>query len=107
MCLCYVQPTISCQLLMHASSLTNGRHVCQQAAHSCGDLLFSSHTIFVANGALTYSVYGSHLAIKAVVWLAVTCICGLIIASRKHYTGMHACIDGYMCANALMNACIA
>lgn len=59
-----------------------------QAAHSCGDLLFSSHTTFLLSGALTYSVYGSHLAIKAVVWLAVTCICGLIIASRKHYTGV-------------------
>ena len=62
----------------------------KQAAHSCGDLLFSSHTTFLLNGALTYSVYGSHLAIKAAVWFAVTCICCLIIASRKHYTGVHA-----------------
>lgn len=61
-----------------------------QAAHSCGDLLFSSHTTFLLNGALTYSVYGSHPAIKAAVWLAIACICCLIIASRKHYTGAHA-----------------
>ena len=79
-------------MIMHIDILTSSSLACVQAAHSCGDLLFSSHTTFLLNGALTYSVYGSHLAIKAAVWFAVTCICFLIIASRKHYTGTTLCM---------------
>mmetsp|Transcript_15114 Transcript_15114/g.45628 ORF Transcript_15114/g.45628 Transcript_15114/m.45628 type:complete len:388 (+) Transcript_15114:311-1474(+) len=60
--------------------------VSKQASHSCGDLLFSSHTTFILIGAYTYSVYGSRLLIKAAVWAAVAAISVLIVASRKHYT---------------------
>ena len=35
-----------------------------QATHGCGDLIFSSHTIFALMGALTYHEYGTHLATK-------------------------------------------
>ena len=35
-----------------------------QATHGCGDLIFSSHTTFVLTGVLTFTEYGSTLAIK-------------------------------------------
>lgn len=35
-----------------------------QATHGCGDLVFSSHTIFALAGMMTYNEYGSHLATK-------------------------------------------
>ncbi len=35
-----------------------------QATHGCGDLVFSSHTIFALSGMLTYNEYGTHLATK-------------------------------------------
>ncbi len=48
---------------------------------------FFSKLLLLSTGAYTYTVYGSRRLIKAAVWLAVACICCLIIASRKHYTG--------------------
>ncbi len=33
--------------------------VARQVGHSCGDLIFSSHTTFALSGALTYTEYGS------------------------------------------------
>ena len=38
--------------------------VAVQVSHSCGDLIFSSHTTFALSGALTYTEYGSLRACK-------------------------------------------
>ena len=35
-----------------------------QTTHGCGDLVFSSHTIFALTGMMTYNEYGTHLATK-------------------------------------------
>ncbi len=40
-----------------------------QATHGCGDLVFSSHTIFALTGMMTYNEYGTHLATKVRHWL--------------------------------------
>ncbi|CAL8463428.1 g2962 [Coccomyxa elongata] len=58
----------------------------RQATHGCGDLIFSSHTTFALMGALTYHEYGTHLATKVIVWVAVAVLSVLIVASRKHYS---------------------
>ncbi|CAL5223650.1 g6194 [Coccomyxa viridis] len=58
----------------------------RQATHGCGDLLFSSHTIFALSGMMTYNEYGTHLATKVIGWVAVALMSVLIVASRKHYT---------------------
>ena len=50
------------------------------------------------------SVYGSRLVIKLVVWVTVTCICCLIIASRHHYTGgrvVAAVLRAYQCTSTV------
>ena len=38
---------------------------CLQTTHSCGDLMFSSHTTFALVGCLTYNEYGSTIVTKA------------------------------------------
>ena len=35
-----------------------------QATHGCGDLVFSSHTIFALTGMMVYSEYGTYVATK-------------------------------------------
>jgi hypothetical protein len=55
-------------------------------SHSCGDLLFSSHTIFFLTFVLFYQRHGSARAAKHAAWLACLAFSWLIIASRKHYT---------------------
>ncbi|CAK0740905.1 hypothetical protein CVIRNUC_001286 [Coccomyxa viridis] len=58
----------------------------RQTTHGCGDLVFSSHTIFALTGMMTYNEYGTHLATKVIGWVAVTLMSVLIVASRKHYS---------------------
>ncbi|MEW5306308.1 MAG: hypothetical protein WDW36_008780 [Sanguina aurantia] len=58
----------------------------KQVSKSCGDLIFSSHTIFMLSGLLTYNEYGSLRAVKALAWMSGVVLSFLIVASRKHYT---------------------
>lgn len=58
----------------------------RQSTHGCGDLIFSSHTTFVLVGVLTFTEYGSTLALKVIGWLGVAAMSLCIIASRKHYS---------------------
>lgn len=52
----------------------------------CGDLIFSSHMIFILVFVLTYQKYGTQRFIKQLGWLIAVIQSLLIIASRKHYT---------------------
>ncbi|KAK9868664.1 hypothetical protein WJX84_008619 [Apatococcus fuscideae] len=58
----------------------------KQVGHSCGDLIFSSHTTFALSGALTYTEYGSWRLSKTIAWIGAAALSLLIIASRKHYS---------------------
>lgn len=58
----------------------------QQSTHGCGDLIFSSHTIFMLTGMLTYNEYGTQAPIKALAWGLVAVVSILIVSSRKHYS---------------------
>ena len=58
----------------------------RQTTRSCGDLIFSSHTIFILSFAIIYSRYGIHNYMKLLAWLWACVTSILIIASRKHYT---------------------
>lgn len=79
----------------------------RQVSKSCGDLIFSSHTIFLLSGKrfvsdfawmvvhpcaclpagiLTYNEYGSLVYVKAAAWALGMVVSCLIVASRKHYT---------------------
>ena len=53
---------------------------------SCGDLIFSSHTIFMLTGILAYHEFGTNIILKAVAWTSGVFAAMLIISSRKHYT---------------------
>ncbi|KAK9826213.1 hypothetical protein WJX74_000374 [Apatococcus lobatus] len=61
-------------------------NVNKQLGHSCGDLIFSSHTTFALTGALTYTEYGSWRLSKVFAWVGAAAISLLIIAHRKHYS---------------------
>eukprot|EP00798_Chlamydomonas_sp_ICE-L_P005996 gene5996-5287_t len=52
----------------------------------CGDLIFSSHTIFMLTGILAYTEYGNRFFLKCAAWICGAIISILIVASRKHYT---------------------
>jgi hypothetical protein len=54
--------------------------------YGCGDLIFSSHTIFTLVFVRTYQRYGTRRWIKHLAWLMAVIQSILIIASRKHYT---------------------
>lgn len=56
------------------------------AFKGCGDLVFSSHTIFVMTCALTYQRYGSSVNTKRLMWAVVFVFGLLVVAARKHYT---------------------
>jgi hypothetical protein len=58
----------------------------QQATKGCGDLVFSSHTIFILAWVLTYNDFGGRPALKALAWAGVVAMSICIVASRKHYT---------------------
>ncbi|GAB4822298.1 hypothetical protein N2152v2_009344 [Parachlorella kessleri] len=61
-------------------------NVSRQASHSCGDLIFSSHTTFLLVFMWTYVVMGRYLALKVLACMYVAATSCLIIASRKHYS---------------------
>jgi len=53
----------------------------------CGDLVFSSHTIFVTLCALTWHQYGRMLNWRKItMWVVVVIFGGLVVAARKHYS---------------------
>lgn len=58
----------------------------RQSGHSCGDLIFSSHTTFILSFVLAYHYYGRRTAAKVCAWLLASVLSVLIICSRKHYT---------------------
>jgi hypothetical protein len=58
----------------------------QDAFYGCGDLLFSSHTIFVLLCALTYTKYGPPSMFKKLVWALVFFFGCLVVSARKHYS---------------------
>lgn len=51
----------------------------------CGDLIFSSHTIFMLLCALTINKYGRPW-MRRIMWTLVMCFAVLCISARKHYT---------------------
>ncbi|XP_042373683.1 phosphatidylinositol:ceramide inositolphosphotransferase-like isoform X1 [Zingiber officinale] len=54
--------------------------------YGCGDLIFSSHMIFILVFTITYHKYGSKSLIKFFAWVIAIIQSLLIVASRKHYT---------------------
>ena len=52
----------------------------------CGDLIFSSHTIFATVGGLLIHHYSRSRWLKGLVWSLVVATGLLVIAARKHYT---------------------
>lgn len=57
------------------------------AFFGCGDLVFSSHTIFVCCCALVWHKYGNLSRLqKVILWCLVGFFGCLVIAARKHYT---------------------
>ena len=61
-------------------------NVVRQSSMSCGDLIFSSHLIFVLGLTLVYTLWGRVRVLKAAAWAAALTISLLIVASRKHYS---------------------
>ena len=61
-------------------------NVVTQASKSCGDLIFSSHCIFVLSFAWMYGHWGRWRVVKVAYWTADAALSLLIIASRKHYS---------------------
>jgi phosphatidylethanolamine phospholipase C len=58
----------------------------QDAFTGCGDLVFSSHTIFVTLCALMYYRYSPDHRGKNLIWVVVFFFGLLVIAARKHYS---------------------
>jgi len=58
----------------------------QDAFYGCGDLLFSSHTIFVLLCALTYTKYSDSYWLKRCIWGLVFFFGVLVVSARKHYS---------------------
>lgn len=59
----------------------------QDAFFGCGDLVFSSHTIFVLLCALILTKYSEWSALRLrAIWLCVVGFGMLVISARKHYT---------------------
>jgi len=56
------------------------------ASYGCGDLIFSSHTIFSLTVVLTTTKYMHNLFSTCLVWAIQIALIPLIIASHKHYT---------------------
>jgi membrane-associated phospholipid phosphatase len=86
--MCVLQPQPSGR---HAPSMTatapSTPPTHRAVSHSCGDLIFSSHTTFVLTGVLFYQHFGAgSRAVKAACWALALLISWLIIASRKHYS---------------------
>lgn len=58
----------------------------QNGFHGCGDLVFSSHAMFVILCALIVQRYSDSKWLKRVWWLCVVVLGVLLVAARKHYT---------------------
>lgn len=58
----------------------------QDAFKGCGDLVFSSHTIFLVLCALVIQKYSSNQRMKRTVWVLVGVFAMFCVAARKHYT---------------------
>lgn len=58
----------------------------QDAFFGCGDLVFSSHTIFVVLFALVWHKYWPNFVVRSVVWTLVFIFGLLVVAARKHYS---------------------
>mmetsp|Transcript_32015 Transcript_32015/g.56208 ORF Transcript_32015/g.56208 Transcript_32015/m.56208 type:complete len:370 (+) Transcript_32015:71-1180(+) len=58
----------------------------QDAFFGCGDLVFSSHTIFVVLCALVWHKYCPFKWVRRVVWTLVFFFGLLVVAARKHYS---------------------
>lgn len=56
------------------------------AFFGCGDLVFSSHTIFVTLCGLTWQKYCNIPAVKKLVWFLVGVFGLLVVSARKHYS---------------------
>lgn len=54
--------------------------------YSCGDLVFSSHTIFMTLCGLIYQKYGQKNKLKAAFWAFILLFCFLVVSARKHYS---------------------
>jgi len=52
----------------------------------CGDVMISSHTIFVTLGGLLVSHYSNDRYLKGVVWALVLALGFLVVDARKHYS---------------------
>jgi hypothetical protein len=58
----------------------------QDALYGCGDLVFSSHTIFITLCCLTYFKYGRNLFLKKALVVLLVVFALLVVAARKHYS---------------------
>jgi len=58
----------------------------QDGFHGCGDLVFSSHSMFAVLCALTVQKYSSSIIMKVVWWVVVFALGLLVVAARKHYS---------------------
>mmetsp|Transcript_8588 Transcript_8588/g.13476 ORF Transcript_8588/g.13476 Transcript_8588/m.13476 type:complete len:195 (+) Transcript_8588:222-806(+) len=58
----------------------------QDAFFGCGDLVFSSHTIFVVLCALVWHKYCPFKWVRRIVWSLVFFFGLLVVAARKHYS---------------------
>jgi hypothetical protein len=56
------------------------------ALKGCGDLIFSSHTIFTTLCVLTVGKYAGHRALRNVLAALLIVLVVLVICARKHYT---------------------
>jgi len=56
------------------------------AFYGCGDLVFSSHTIFVLLCTLTYTKFADCVWTKRSMWLLVVIFGILVVSARKHYS---------------------
>lgn len=56
------------------------------ALKGCGDLIFSSHTIFTTLVCLTTHKYIANRFLKAILWCLLIVLAVLVVAARKHYS---------------------
>lgn len=67
----------------------------QDAFKGCGDLVFSSHTIFLMLCALVIQKYSTHTTFKRAVWALVAIFAMFCVAARKHCKFGHAHCIGF------------
>ncbi len=86
---------------LSAGRLSGGLGVLGQATHGCGDLIFSSHTIFALMGSLTYQEYGTHVATKVASHLSYCPHTHSVIPSAELSTASTLCLSACPAAVAL------